>query len=242
MIKKNVYIIRLDDASSRMDVKKWNKIEKILDKYNIKPIVGIIANNLDSDLQKYEEDKNFVDTIKNWNKKKWYIAMHGYNHIFCSNESGINPINNKSEFAGLSLEEQRKKIKNAYNFFKQINIIPTIFFAPAHTFDLNTIEALRLETNIRIISDTIANDIYFKDGFYFIPQQSGKVRKLPLKLVTFCYHPNVMKDKDFEELEKFISNNLENFKKIKLKKRKKSLYDRLLSNIYFKIRKIKKII
>lgn len=41
------YIIRLDDASEIMNVSAWERIEELLDNYNIKPIVGIIPNNKD---------------------------------------------------------------------------------------------------------------------------------------------------------------------------------------------------
>lgn len=46
------YIIRLDDASEIMNVSTWERIEELLDNYNIKPIVGIIPNNKDTLLNK----------------------------------------------------------------------------------------------------------------------------------------------------------------------------------------------
>jgi len=52
---------------------------------------------------------------------------------------------------------------------------PKVFFAPSHTFDANTLEALRLESNIGVICDTIANNVYTLNAFYFIPQQTGEV-------------------------------------------------------------------
>ena len=226
-------IIRLDDASDKMNTKNWDRIEKILDSYNIKPIVGIIPINKDPDFQHYSTDNNFKQKLKNWEIKGWYIAMHGYEHIFETNEGGINPVNQKSEFAGLDLETQRKKIKKGYHLLKTMGIEPKIFFAPAHTFDANTIEALRIETNIRIISDTIANDIYFKDDFYYIPQQSGKCRNLPFKTNTFCYHPNSMKANDFIELNSFLKKYKEHFQEIKLTKRKINIYDKIINWLYF---------
>ena len=235
-MKKNM-IIRLDDASEKMNKDNWEKIEKILDEYNVKPIVGIIPLNEDPDFQKYSKIDGFYDMVKKWEKKDWHIAMHGYKHVFDSDDGGINPVNNKSEFAGLSLNIQCEKIKNGYEILTRNGIYPKIFFAPGHTFDENTIGALRQETNIRIISDTIANDVYLKDGFYFIPQQSGKVRNLPFKVVTFCYHPNNMKEKDFNNLENFLKDNSKYFKMANLKNRKLGLYDRILRFIYFLRRK-----
>ena len=36
------YIIRLDDANEYSDMSKWDRIEKILDKNDIKPLVAVI--------------------------------------------------------------------------------------------------------------------------------------------------------------------------------------------------------
>ena len=38
------YILRLDDASDYMDVKKWQRMEELLDRYGIKPLVGVIPD------------------------------------------------------------------------------------------------------------------------------------------------------------------------------------------------------
>ena len=53
------YLIRLDDACPTQDYAKWLRIEKLLDKYNIKPIVAIIPNNKDKNLQRAPLDTKF---------------------------------------------------------------------------------------------------------------------------------------------------------------------------------------
>jgi len=200
-----MYLIRLDDASEYMDVGKWDKIERLLNKYNIKPIVGIIPNNQDKELvSKYKKDFGFWNKTKVWQSKGWTIALHGYSHVCLTNEGGINPVNLRSEFAAIPLEEQKIKISNGIKIFEEQGLDAKIFFAPSHTFDMNTLEALRTESDIRIISDTIANDIYIMRGFYFIPQQSGHVQSLPFRITTFCYHPNNMSENDFKILDNFI--------------------------------------
>ena len=97
--------------------------------------------------------------------------------------------------------------------------------------------ALKEESDIRIISDTIANDVYFENGFYFIPQQSGRVRKLPFRMVTFCYHPNIMSRQLFDETDYFIKTNRSEFVEASykdyLKTRKINIVDRILKKIYF---------
>lgn len=240
-----MYLIRLDDAAENRKIDNWNKIEDLLDKYEIKPLVGVIPHNEDTQLLKFEKDCDFWRKVKNWQEKKWTICMHGYNHVYSTKNGGVNPINERSEFAGNTLEMQEEKINKANEIFQNNKIHAEVFFAPSHTFDLNTIQALMDNTDIKIISDTIANDIYYENGMYFIPQQSGKARKLPFKITTFCYHPNEMTNNDFEYLEKFIINNKDKIGKlsdIELYKRKKSIYDNFLIFTYFLIRKMKKIV
>ena len=166
-----MYLIRLDDASEYMDVEKWNQIENILQKYNIKPIVGVIPDNKDNNfVNKYEKDNLFWEKVIRWKQSGWEIALHGYDHVHITRNGGINPINYRSEFAGVELRKQKEKISKGIRIIRKNNIKPKIFFAPSHTFDMNTLEALKCESNIRIISDTIANDIYKMNGFYFIPK------------------------------------------------------------------------
>ena len=232
--------MRLDDASEYMDIDKWTRMEKLLDKYNVKPIYGIIPNNQDSDLLKYGKVKGFWDLMRGWSDKGWISALHGYTHVFETSEGGINPVNNKSEFAGVPYEKQCQKIEHGCAILREKGIVPTIFFAPAHTFDDNTVKALREKTDIRIISDTIADDVYYENEMYFIPQQSGRCRKLPFKTTTFCYHPNIMEDKDFDLLEEFLRQHHSEFGVMQesiLKRRKFGILDWFYRKLYFIRRK-----
>lgn len=240
--EKNMYLLRLDDASEYMNHKNWNRMKKILDQYGIKPIFGIIPNNMDSGLMIYNKSDCFWDKINEWIKQGWVPALHGYSHILQPGGGKMNPVNGKSEFVGLSLDKQKEKIRQGIKILHAHGINPFVFFAPAHTFDENTLKAIKEESQIRIISDTIAWDIYYQHGFYFIPQQSGKVRKTPFRITTFCYHPNNMTNKSFYELENFIRKNREkfgNFSDIKFSKRKYSLLDVLLKHMYFGMRLIR---
>lgn len=236
-----MYVIRLDDASDYNNLSNWNRMEKILNSYSIKPIVGVIPNNQDSSMVKvYKKNNDFWKKVKQWQNNGWIIAMHGYDHVYITDDGGINPIQKRSEFAGVCLKKQEVKIRKGIEIFKNNGIIPDVFFAPSHTFDENTLLALKKNSDIRIISDTIANNIYFENGFYFLPQQSGKVRKLPFKFVTFCYHPNTMCDSDFDELENFIRKNRNEFNSLDIKnltKRNKNILDKFLSLLYFARRK-----
>lgn len=231
------YIIRLDDACEKRNIENWNRMENLLDKYKVKPLVGIIPDCRDPMMDKYEYDNGFWDLVDQWVHKGWVIAMHGYQHLYTTKCGGINPVNLRSEFAGESYETQKNKIKNGILILKSHGITPKVFFAPSHTFDENTISAIKEESDIRIISDTVANKPYVKDGITFVPQQSGTVRKLPFSVVTFCYHPNTMSDSDFYKLESFLQENtISPFPTDKAEK-KMSFFDKTVRTAYFLRRK-----
>ena len=242
------YLIRLDDACPTMNLDNWLRIEKILDETNVHPMVGIIPANRDPEQQINVIDPNFWNRVKKWEEKGWSIAMHGYDHYFISDKglSGLNPLWRRSEFAGLSLEKQKEKIRNGVSIFRENGIEPKYFFAPAHTFDENTLNALREKSNIRIISDTIATKPYRMKDFVFIPQVGGHCKDIKLPGIwTFCLHPSIMSDKDFIMTEKFLKSHkheMISFDNINVSTiKEKDLISKSLSWIYFTRRRIKGI-
>lgn len=237
-----MYLIRLDDASDHMHIENWSRIERLLDENGVKPLVGVIPMNRDPMLLEFPEDPNFWSKAQAWQEKGWRIALHGYEHVYSTKCAGINPVHNHSEFAGHSLEVQREKIREGMKILKEKGLHPTAFFAPSHTFDENTMEALRLESDIRTISDTVANDVYCRKGFTFIPQQAGMVRKLPFKLSTICLHPNYTTEAEFQKIEAFLkayAGQFVNPNEIRLSTRRRSLLDRFYETAYFLKRKLR---
>lgn len=240
-----MYLIRLDDASDHMNVERWDRVEQLLDENGIKPLVGVIPMNRDPRLLEFPEDPAFWEKAKAWREKGWRIALHGYEHVYSSNCAGINPVHSRSEFAGHPLQKQRQMIREGLRILQEKGLNPDVFFAPSHTFDWNTLEALRLESGIRTISDTVANDTYCLRGFTFIPQQAGRVRKLPFKLSTVCLHPNYMKDQEFGELRAFFQAHAAEFldpNTIGLTNRRPGLLDHVCKAAYFLKRRLSAVI
>ena len=238
-----MYLIRLDDASDHMHIENWARMERLLDEYGIKPLVGVIPENRDPMLLRFPEDPHFWEKARTWQAKGWRIALHGYKHVYSTNCAGINPVHDRSEFAGHTLEEQRQKIGDGFRILRDKGLKPDVFFAPSHTFDENTLEALRLETDIRMISDTVANDTYCSNGFTFIPQQAGKVRELPFRLTTICLHPNFTTEPEFSEMEAFFKAHKGEFldpNAIMPTTRRRNLLDRGYELAYFLKRKLRK--
>ena len=186
------YLIRLDDACHTMDREKWNLIEEICDEFNIKPIVAVVPDNKDPKLKYDDYDESFWDTVRNWQAKGWAIAMHGYTHVMLATDTPLLlPYYKRSEFAGLSYEEQAEKIRSSWNIFKENEIKLKIWVAPAHCFDHITLKALKNETTIRVISDGIAWDLYYEWDFFWIPQQLWELKERSSGLWSVCMHPNL---------------------------------------------------
>ena len=247
-MKLKKYLIRLDDACPTMNAKKWQRLEDILDTYGVKPMVGVIPANKDAKQKIDAVDTEFWIKVRRWEIKGWTIALHGYDHCFISDDGmrGLNPLWERSEFAGVPLELQKDKIRKGVEVCRANGIDPKYFFAPAHTYDGNTLRALREESNIRIISDTIATKPYRKGDFVFTPQMGGHCTEMKIPGIwTFCLHPSAMIEEDFVATEAFLEahkNEMIGFDELNLNKLKgKNIMSRLLSWAYFTRRRLKGI-
>lgn len=203
------YIIRLDDACQTMNHDNWNRIERILDQYNVCLIVGVIPDNQDPDFV-WEYDCQFWDKARTWQKKGWTIAMHGLHHnMFYHDPAGYYQKSHgvHTEYAGLPFDIQRNMIIEGISILKQNEVIPSGFFAPAHTYDLNTVKALKTSPEIQFVSDGYALWAYKKDGMVFIPAICDGPFSIPFGLYTYVFHPSVMKEENFYRLDHFLSKN-----------------------------------
>ena len=209
-IKKNTGIlIRFDDIAANMNWEIMDKCEELFDNYNIKPVVGVIPNNKDDELLTYPKRENFWKIVRHWQSKKWEIAMHGYTHIYDTNTYKKDYFNygGKSEFFGHSIDNQISKIKSGLKIFSENDIKVRVFFAPNHTYDQNTFEALKV-SGIKEVIDGYGLIPYQEKNIKFIPQLFYKLFFLPYGIQTTQIHLNNWKLNDFIKFEKFIKRNL----------------------------------
>ena len=237
------YYVRLDDASPFMDSDKWTRVTQILDSYGIAPLIGIIPENADPKTKPCKEDLNFWAKARDWQKRGYSLALHGFNHCYSTDSGGLNPLFPRSEFAGNPYDIQYQKISEGYAKLKSERIEPKLFFAPSHTFDRTTLQVLKASTPIRTVCDTMAFAPYRNGDFTFIPAQLGSFRKIPLPgRWIFCFHPNTMDDKSISAFKDFISRYHDRFRSfselpITVKKRA-SVFDKLLRRAYFIVRRL----
>ena len=235
------FLIRLDDACPNMNEKNWIRMEQLLNKYNIKPIVGVIPN-YEGDL--FDEFKPIDDFWEKyplkWQKNGWIIAQHGLHH-------NLNDIV-RTEFRGKSYDEQKKILIDGNSILKSHGIIPKCFFAPAHTFDDNTVDACADLQYFDFISDGYAYFPYRYRNVLFFPSVFDTPHVISKKgIFTFVFHPNYTSDMSFERLENFIKSHRENFNLDieniieQFKSRERKLSDKILEffiKFYRKVRDI----
>ena len=205
------FLIRLDDIAANMNWDLMDEATKLFDKYKVKPVLGVIPNNKDPELMSYpNRSNNFWDQVRIWKKKGWEIGMHGNDHIYdkvCSKIDYLN-LGGNTEFCGHSYDDQYMKIKLGLEKFKKENLKIRTFFAPNHTFDNNTLVALK-NLGVNEVLDGYGLSPYEENGIKFIPQLFYKIFPLPIGIQTFQIHLNYYKEKDFNILKKFIELNSE---------------------------------
>ncbi len=202
-------LIRIDDVSEHMNWKCMDKCEKLFDQNKIKPLIGVIPFNQDTELLKYPKNLEFWNRVNDWKKKGWEITMHGYNHLYTQTsfkKEDIFGYGGNSEFYGLSYSEQLGKIRSGLEEFKMRNIEIRSFFAPNHIYDHNTLKALK-DSNIKIIIDGYGLFPFFKDEILFIPQLFYKEILLPFGIQSTQMHINDWNENNFLDFNIFIQKN-----------------------------------
>jgi predicted deacetylase len=198
----------MDDIAENMNWQYMDRCELLFDKFNLKPLLGVIPENKDPEFLKYPKNSDFWSRVKNWEKKGWEISMHGYTHLY-EKQTKKNDIFNyggSSEFFGLDYQNQLNKIKLGLKKFKEKNISIRSFFAPNHTYDLNTLRALK-ECNIKIVIDGYGLFPYYKFDLLFVPQLFYKEKLLPFGIQSTSMHINYWDIKYLNNFEDFINKN-----------------------------------
>ena len=135
--------------------------------------------------------------------------MHGYTHLYDTNTNKKDYFNygGRSEFFGHSIENQIEKIKNGLKVFEKNNINIRVFYAPNHTYDKNTFEALKI-AGINQVIDGYGLIPYIENEIKFIPQLFYKPILLPFGIQSTQIHLNYWNNDDFNKFEKFVEQNL----------------------------------
>lgn len=201
--------MRLDDACPTMHHDNWHRMEALLDKYDVKPIVGVIPENHDPEFS-WAEDESFWERVQNWQQKGWVIAQHGLYHVYqaekpkCVYFQRSHSIH--TEWAGITEQEQIAMMQKGKSILLEHGVKPAAFFAPAHTFDTATVNACKKTDSNWFVSDGYALRAYQKAGVVFLPSIcDGPFQMKFSGVYTFVAHPSKMNEAAFKCWEKFLA-------------------------------------
>lgn len=200
--------IRMDDITPDMDWAKFLRFKELCDLYQVKPLIGVVPENQDSMLHIDEARNDFWEYLLELEKEGWIIAQHGCTHIYSTKKKGCFPLNAISEYAGKSYEEQLASLKKGKEILESHGIHTEIFMAPAHSYDKNTLKALK-EAGFIKLTDGFGDKPYQWMGMTFYPisfKQSNSLKQ-ESGYTTFVIHANTMNDKDFERYEKMFAEH-----------------------------------
>lgn len=197
--------IRMDDITPDMDWERFLAFKELLDEYGIKPLIGVVPDNRDASLHKAKAAGDFWEYVKELQESGWCIAMHGYQHIYTTKKGGLFPLNRFSEFAGLPFARQKEMLKNAMDLLKRYGIRTDIFMAPAHSYDKNTLKALR-ELGFSRITDGFGSAPYRWKEMTFYPISFLLSRSLKKKkgITTMVVHANMVDASGMESYRKLF--------------------------------------
>jgi len=237
------YLIRVDDICEGLNLDNFVKLIEIFKNYDLKPIIAVIPKNVDKKLI-YNNSiygQSFWKLIQDLEKKyNWKVGIHGYEHNYVTNSSGLLKINNFSEFAGLTYHAQKIKIKKSIEIMKLYNLSTDLFIAPGHSFDKQTLKALLAEGVCNISDGFYRYPGMDKNGLFWIPQQLWNFELKKKGVWTVNFHINHWNKKNFVNLEKDLvkyKNSIVDFDYVKKFYSQKKLNNLDIFENYLKIKK-----
>ena len=198
-----LYLIRFDDLCPTMNWDVWAEIEGVLIEHNVAPLLAVVPDNQDQKLAIGPACASFWDEVRRWQARGWPIGMHGYQHRFVTHDAGVVGIQHRSEFAGLSADDQEQKLRKGMAIFRENGVEPQVWIAPAHSFDGHTLSSLA-RIGLSTVSDGLAVAPHTDHrGIFWVPQQLWRFRWRPFGVWTVCYHHNRWRK---HEMERFCAD------------------------------------
>ena len=181
-------LIRFDDICPTMNWEQWDRAKKLLDMKGKVALLGVIPDCQDPDLLIDKPRPDFWGYIKELQSQGYGIAMHGLHHVFDTKADGLVTKRKRSEFAGHTYEKQVEKIREGKEILLSHGIETDIFFAPAHSYDENTLKALSAN-GFRYLSDGKSSGAYEWHGVKLLPcRASGAANIRGAGCYTSVFH------------------------------------------------------
>ena len=197
------YLIRFDDVVPGMAWSHFAAFERIADTCALPYLIGVVPECRDPKLAVEPARADFWDWVRARKAAGWTVAQHGYQHLYETDARGILGIGRKSEFAGLPYDTQFQKLAAGKAIMQAEHVWSGVFMAPSHSFDENTIKALRA-LDFTALTDGFGFYPYDLEGLSAVPQLFARPLGLGFGVETICLHVNTMRDDAIERMIEFI--------------------------------------
>jgi hypothetical protein len=204
------YLLRFDDLCPTMDRARWERFLPLIERNRLSPILAIVPENRDPDLERDPADPGFWQKIRQMEAAGAAIGLHGYTHRCETVGRSLIPLHRQTEFAGVAEPLQREWIRAGLARLGAEGLHPRIWVAPRHGFDQATLQAL-LGEGIDVLSDGFAQEPFQQHGVTWIPQQLWAPVAKTSGLWTICLHANSATDAQVRALESFVDRFAEQF-------------------------------
>ncbi|MGP8271778.1 MAG: DUF2334 domain-containing protein [Terracidiphilus sp.] len=201
------YLLRFDDLCPTAARNRMQRLLRLIDDYGIRPILAVVPDNQDADLQLSPPDPAFWDRMRALEAGGATIALHGFQHVCTSKGGGLVPLHSHSEFAGVHEETQQQWIHAGLKILRGHGLNPRIWVAPRHGFDARTLRVLNQE-GIKLLSDGFARVPFIRGGITWIPQQLWEPVAKPAGLWTICMHGNTARETQVRRLRSFLDRHV----------------------------------
>jgi predicted deacetylase len=204
------YLLRFDDLCPTMSRPGWMRFKPLLEEFGVKPILAVVPDNRDADLEVSGADVEFWSEMRAMEAAGASIGLHGYRHLSGARGQSLVPMHRATEFAGIPEETQRAWIRAGLEILRGHGLNPCVWVAPRHGFDGNTLRALRSE-GLGVLSDGFARVPFVRGGVTWIPQQLWEPVEKRQGLWTICVHPNTAEDSFVDRLRAFLRGHAAQF-------------------------------
>ncbi len=197
--------VRMDDITPDMNWENFYFFQGLFKRNGITPLLGIVPENRDAKLSCEKAREDFYECMKTLKKEGYCLAMHGCYHVYSTKCGGRFPLNSYSEFAGLPYDKQKEMLAYGKEKLKEHGIETDIFMAPAHSYDDNTLRALK-ELGFNKITDGFGKVPYMEKGITFYPISFLLSRSFKQKkgVTTMVIHANTVTEADKERYEQIF--------------------------------------
>lgn len=203
-------ILRFDDISPGMAWEKFLPAKEIISQFGIRSVLGVVPECRDPKLSIEPERLDFFTLVRGWLDFGDTIAQHGTYHLYDSSHSGMLGLQNRSEFAGHPYVVQYERLAFGKEILCGKGVWEPFFMAPSHSFDHNTLLALR-DLGFMAITDGFGFYPYRVNGIVLVPQLTARPLNIKFGVQTLCVHINGMSGASVTALLSFIEKNRTRF-------------------------------